>query len=82
MTVNTKRPMTAEECCLKLQWQPIMKAPYRSRKEFRHLRRIEREERQKQREEAVLFIESFLLCGLGSVAMIGLLILGALGGNF
>lgn len=82
MTNTVKKPMTVEECCLELQWQPIMKSCSYSEKHNANRRRIEREERQKQREELVIFMESFLLCGLGSIAMIGFMILGALGGNF
>lgn len=77
MTVSSKHPMTPEQCCHDLQWQPMMlgitAAERQAAEREQYARnRTRRSERQRQREETVLFMQSLICMGLCFIGLVSL----------
>lgn len=75
--VTSQSAMTPEQCCHDLQWQPMMLGVTKSERlaaerEQYAQNRARRAEKQRQREEAVLFMQSLLCMGLCFMVLVSL----------
>lgn len=80
MTIRNKQPMTPEQATYDLQWRPILMGITKSERlaaerEQYVQNRARRLERQRQKEEAVLFMQSLLCMGLGFIGLVSLTVL-------
>lgn len=80
MKLTNSAQMTPEQAAHDLKWQPILMGITKSERieaerEQYAQNRIKRAEKQRQREEAVLFMQSLLCMGLCFISLVGLTIL-------